>query len=241
MTSLLENLNWMTILKITIIDILLSGDNAVVIALLCRNLPEKQRLKGVLLGAIAAIVLRVILIFFAFRLLNIPFLKVFGSLLLFWIGLKILSSQDGFNDIKPADKLWVALKSIIVVDFVMSVDNVIALAGATQEIVVHYRMPFVIFGLFISIPLIVCGSQIVMKLLDRFPLVRICGAVLMGWIAGGLWVTDKGITEHLQFDPDRIYYAAAFFGALFMMGFGIILKKWKPVDQASASAKVYNS
>lgn len=237
MIAFLAELNWAAVLQIIMIDILLGGDNAVVIALACRSLPAKQRLQGVLWGTAGAIVLRVILIFFAVTLLNISFLKAVGGLLLLWIGVKLMLPQDGHDNVKPADKLWAAVKTIIVADLVMSIDNVIAIAGAAQGAADHHQMPLIIFGLLVSIPLIVWGSQIVLKLLDRFPVIVMLGAALLGWIAGGLLVTDKGIAPYLPFDPGRTHYVAALAGALFVVGVGLILKKRQAMRQVSTASK----
>jgi len=162
---------WVAVGQIIMIDILLGGDNAVVIALACRKLPPAQRTKGILWGTAGAIVLRVVLIFFALTLLAIPFLKLAGAILLVWIGVKLLAPEhdDAHGNITASDKLWAAVKTVIVADLVMSVDNVIAIAGAAQGAGEGHQMPLVIFGLLVSIPIIVWGSQLVIKLMDRFP------------------------------------------------------------------------
>ena len=172
---------WIALGQIIIIDILLGGDNAVVIALACRKLPAAQRSKGIIWGTAGAIVLRVVLIIFAMTLLNLPFLKVVGALLLVWIGVKLLA----------------AIKTIIVADLVMSVDNVIAIAGAAQSSGEHSTL-LVVLGLLISIPIIVWGSQLVIKLMERFPMIITAGGMLLGWIAGGMLVTDPAFVN-----PDK--------------------------------------
>lgn len=190
---------WIAVGQIIMIDILLGGDNAVVIALACRSLPPAQRTKGILWGTAGAIVLRVVLIFFALTLLAIPYLKLVGALLLLWIGVKLLVPEDeeGHANIQASDKLWAAVKTVIVADFVMSLDNVIAIAGAAQAAGGDHQMPLVIFGLLVSIPIIVWGSQFVIKLMDRFPLVITLGAMLLGWIAGTMAVTDPAVQAYL--------------------------------------------
>jgi YjbE family integral membrane protein len=190
---------WIAVGQIIMIDILLGGDNAVVIALACRSLPPAQRTKGILWGTAGAIVLRVVLIFFALTLLAIPYLKLVGALLLLWIGVKLLVPEDeeGHANIQASDKLWAAVKTVIVADFVMSLDNVIAIAGAAQAAGGDHQMPLVIFGLLVSIPIIVWGSQFVIKLMDRFPLVITLGAMLLGWIAGTMAVTDPAVQSYL--------------------------------------------
>ncbi|MEG0555066.1 MAG: TerC family protein [Comamonas sp.] len=181
---------WIALGQIIIIDILLGGDNAVVIALACRKLPPEQRRKGIIYGTAGAIVLRVILIAFAMTLLALPALKLIGALLLVWIGIKLIApDEDGHDNIQGSDKLFAAIKTIIVADLVMSVDNVIAIAGAAQSSGEH-QMLLVVLGLLISIPIIVWGSQLVIKLMERFPIIIVVGGMLLGWIAGGMLVTD---------------------------------------------------
>ena len=186
---------WIAVGQIIMIDILLGGDNAVVIALACRKLPPKQRTQGILWGTAGAIGLRVLLIFFALTLLKIPFLKLVGAVLLVWIGIKLLMPEDGdgHGDIQASDKLFAAVKTVIVADLVMSVDNVIAIAGAAESAGGDHTMPLVIFGLLVSIPIIVWGSQLVIKLMDRYPWVITAGGMLLGWIAGTMAVTDPAI------------------------------------------------
>ena len=189
---------WLALGQIIIIDILLGGDNAVVIALACRKLPPAQRSKGIIWGTAGAIVLRVILIAFAMTLLALPFLKFVGALLLVWIGVKLLApDEEGHGDVQGSDKLLAAIKTIIVADLVMSVDNVIAIAGAAQNAGDHSFL-LVVLGLLISIPIIVWGSQLVIKLMERFPLIITLGGMLLGWIAGGMLVTDPALAN-----PDK--------------------------------------
>jgi Membrane protein TerC, possibly involved in tellurium resistance len=193
--------------QIVLIDILLGGDNAVVIALATRKLPPHQRKLGILWGTAGAIVLRVVLIFFALTLLKLPFLKIVGGLLLFWIGIKLLAPQEeeGHGDVQAADKLWAAVKTVIIADFVMSLDNVIAIAGAAQNAGEQHSMLLVVFGLLLSVPIIVWGSQLVIHLMQRFPVIIILGAMLLGWIAGGLLVTDPAVEHWVEALPWAAY------------------------------------
>jgi YjbE family integral membrane protein len=201
---------WLAVGQIILIDILLGGDNAVVIALACRKLPAAQRRAGILWGTAGAIVLRVVLIFFALTLLKIPYLKLVGALLLLWIGMKLLVPEDdGHGDIQASDKLWAAVKTVIVADFVMSLDNVIAIAGAAENAGEGHQMPLVIFGLLVSIPIIVWGSQMVIRLMDRFPIVITLGAMLLGWIAGTMAVTDPALVGYLPLQEAARAGAAA--------------------------------
>jgi YjbE family integral membrane protein len=226
MLEILTTLNWSAVLQIIIIDILLGGDNAVVIALACRNLQGAQRRRGILWGTAGAIVLRVVLISFAVVLLDLPLLKLIGGLLLLWIGVKLLLPQaDEHSRIQPADRLWAAVKTIIVADFVMSLDNVIAIAGAAEAADAGHRIGLVIFGLVLSVPLIVWGSTLVLKLLDRFPVIITLGAVLLGWIAGGLIIGDPFV-ERLGFNATGTpHYVASVCSAVLVVVIGLVLKR----------------
>jgi YjbE family integral membrane protein len=178
---------WVDVFKIIVIDLLLSGDNAVVIALACRNLPEAQRKKGIMYGVAGAIGLRVVLTFFAVSLLSLPYLKLVGALLLIWIGIKLLLPEDDHDEsnIKADTHLWGAVKTIIIADFVMSLDNVLGVAGAA-----HGNAMLLIFGLLVSIPLIAWSSQLVLKLIDRFPFIVSAGGALLGYVAGEMLVGE---------------------------------------------------
>ena len=228
---------WIAVGQIIMIDILLGGDNAVVIALACRQLPPALRTKGILWGTAGAIVLRVVLIFFALTLLAIPYLKIVGALLLLWIGVKLIAPDDegGHGDIQASDKLWAAVKTVIVADLVMSVDNVIAIAGAAEGAGGDHKMPLVIFGLLVSIPIIVWGSQLVIKLMDRFPIIITVGGMLLGWIAGTMAVTDPAALPYLPTLPAAktgalpevvasLRYGAGVAGALLVLALGMAVK-----------------
>ena len=238
---------WVALGQIIIIDILLGGDNAVVIALACRKLPPAQRTKGIIWGTAGAIILRVVLIAFAMTLLNLPFLKVVGAILLVWIGVKLLApDEDGHGSVAESDKLLAAIKTIIVADLVMSVDNVIAIAGAAQNAGEHQFL-LVVLGLLISIPIIVWGSQLVIKLMERFPMIITFGGMLLGWIAGGMLVTDPafvnpGIMEWLPkwggvdekgiaVISDVLYWTSHIAGALLVLAAGKIILARRAASQ----------
>jgi YjbE family integral membrane protein len=232
---------WIAVGQIILIDILLGGDNAVVIALACRKLPPKQRTQGILWGTAGAIVLRIILIFFALTLLAIPFLKIVGALLLLWIGVKLLLPEhgEGHANISGSDKLWGAVKTVIVADFVMSVDNVIAIAGAAESSGTGHGMTLVVFGVLVSIPIIVWGSQLVIKLMDRYPAIITVGGMLLGWIAGTMVVTDPALVNPDVMSQlpkivvtDTLRYGAGIAGALLVFALG----KWLAARQAVAVA-----
>jgi len=176
------------ILEIIWVDILLSGDNAVVIALACRTLPEDRRRWGILLGSLAAVALRILFAFIVIKLLALPFLKAAGGVLLLWIAIKLLSDQAGAKDVRPARSLFAAVRTIAIADGVMSLDNVIAIAAAAKQDIV-----LIIFGLILSVPLIVFGSGLVLAVLNRFPALVWAGAALLGWIAGELIGSDPSI------------------------------------------------
>jgi YjbE family integral membrane protein len=223
---------WLSVGQIILIDILLGGDNAVVIALACRKLPEEQRRKGIFWGVAGAIGLRVVLIFFALQLLALPLLKVVGALLLLWIGVKLLrpedEDEDGHASVAGSTTLMGAIKTIIVADAVMSLDNVIAVAGAAKG-----SMALVVFGILVSIPIIVWGSQFVLRLMDRFPVVITLGAALLGWIAGEMLVTDVTVKPYLEGAPGWLHYASAAAGALFVVALGTWLgRRAKPAGVA---------
>ena len=217
---------WVAVGQIIMIDVLLGGDNAVVIALACRQLPAHLRVKGILWGTAGAIVLRVILIAFALTLLQVPFLKLVGAALLVWIGVKLLApdDEDGHAGIKGSDKLWAAVKTVIVADLVMSIDNVIAIAGAANAAGGQHQLPLVIFGLLVSIPIIIWGSQLVLKLMDRFPAIITVGGMLLGWIAGTMAHTDPSVRDWIPQTPVWSYSLGAL-GAVLVWVMGTVVKK----------------
>ncbi|HEU4622023.1 MAG TPA: TerC family protein [Burkholderiaceae bacterium] len=216
--AFIASLDIAILLQIVLIDLLLGGDNAVVIALACRNLPKQQRTKGILWGTAGAIILRVILVAFAVTLLQVPGLKLVGGLLLLWIGIKLmLPDEDGHGDIAGSASLWGAVRTIIVADLVMSIDNVIAIAGAAQQTSQGQELFYVIFGLVVSIPIIVYGSQLVLKLMDRFPLIITAGAALLGFIAGSLIVSDPLITRTFGILPSQAGNVAGAIGAVLVV------------------------
>ncbi|WP_374242859.1 TerC family protein [Zoogloea sp.] len=211
--------------QIIMIDILLGGDNAVVIALACRRLPEAQRAKGIFWGVVGAIAVRIVLIFFALQLLALPYLKLVGAALLLWIGVKLLlpEEDDAHEGMAASESLWGAVRTVIVADVVMSLDNVIAVAGAA-----HGDITLVVFGILVSVPIIVWGSRFVLKLMDRFPVVITLGGALLGWIAGGMAVSDGVVTAHLGELPGWLKYACGALGAVLVVAVG----KWLAHRQA---------
>ncbi|MCC7462477.1 MAG: TerC family protein [Gammaproteobacteria bacterium] len=223
---------WIAIGQIIAIDILLGGDNAVVIALASRSLPQAQRRQAIFWGIFGAVALRVVLIFFALQLLRVPFLKVGGGLLLLWIGVKLLLPQKegAGHDINASTHLLGAIRTIIVADAVMSLDNVIAIAAAAKD-----HVGLVVFGLIVSVPIIVWGSRFVLALMDRFPIVIVGGAALLGWIAGEMIAHDIAIGEPVAaLLPGPWVYAAPVTGALLVVVLGKLLAARYPAAPAPA-------
>ena len=186
---------WIGLIKIVWINIILSGDNAVVIALAARSLPAEQQKKAIMFGSGAAVVLRIVLTVVAAKLLALSYLQIVGGLLLLWIGTQLLGGEDE-EEGEGGEKagLWVAIRTILIADLVMSLDNVIAVAAAAKG-----NMLLLILGLAISIPLVIFGSKIMIKLMDRFPIIVTLGAALIGWVGGETIVSDvalKSIVEN---------------------------------------------
>jgi len=234
MLEFLTIFSWAAVFQIILIDILLGGDNAVVIAMACRNLPKQQRMRGILWGTVGAIVLRVVLIAFALTLLNIPFLRLVGALLLLWIGVKLLlDDEESHDSIQGGSTLLSAIKTVIIADFVMSLDNIIAIAAAAQNAPAGHQLGLVIFGLAVSVPIIIWGSTLVLKLIDRFPVVVVLGAALLGWIAGGMLVTDVFLVERFGAPTASVKLAAEVIGALLIPILGKLLSRRKAAKQES--------
>jgi len=199
----------LNLLEILLINIVLSGDNAVVIALACRNLPDEHRNKAVVFGTLGAVVLRVGLTFVAVYLLTIPFLNFIGGLLLLWIAISLLKGEDD-GDIKANSTLAGAIKTIIIADLVMSLDNVVAVAGAANG-----NILLIILGLVISIPLIIWGSQLLMKIMEKFPIIIIAGAALLGYTAGEMIFKDKAVGHYLRRVESAFAYDYSYFVSYF--------------------------
>lgn len=222
MEELLYNAAFISILQIIAIDIILGGDNAIVIALACKNLPDKQRKLGIFYGAMGAIILRVIMVFFATTLLLISGLKIIGGLLLLWIGVKLIldNNSDSTFNVNQEKNLLGAIKTIIIADFVMSLDNSVAIAAAANG-----NMYLVVFGLLLSIPIIIWGSSIILKIIDRFPIIIYVGSALLGWIAGGMIQTDVFFERNLSLImPNSLF---PILGSAFVLIFGFIFKSAK--------------
>jgi len=218
MSGLFEAQFWLSLLEIIGVNIVLSGDNAVVIALAARSLPAHQQKKAIVLGSAAAILMRVLLTIFAIELLKFSYLKLIGSVLLIWIGIQLLLPEgDGEADFASKDTLLAAIKTILVADLVMSLDNVIGVAAAAKGDTV-----LLILGLAISIPLIIFGSSLVLRMMERFPVIVTLGGALLGYIAGEMAVNDGAIRPWIEANIPWIEQPAGILAALLVVGVG----KW---------------
>jgi len=214
---------WIAVVEIIAVNILLSGDNAVVIALACRNLSERQRRLGVFWGVLGAIVLRVALTFFAMGLLVYPWLRLIGAALLVWIGIKLIAQDDGGEQrVKASDRLPAAVGTIVVADLVMSLDNVVAVAGAAKGSLV-----LLIFGLVVSIPIVIVGSQIIMKLIERLPVLVLAGGGLLGYIAGEMAVEDPVVRPWIAANAAGLAALAppVLFGLVIIVGVWLLRRR----------------
>ncbi|WBY00449.1 TerC family protein [Ramlibacter tataouinensis] len=210
---------WIALMQIIMINIVLSGDNAVVIALACRDLPAHQQKKAILFGSVGAIVLRLVLTFFAVYLLTLPYLKLLGAVLLLWIGVGLLKGDDEGDELAGNSNLVGAIKTIVVADLVMSLDNVIGVAAAAKGDVL-----LLVVGLVISIPLIIFGSTLILKLMTRFPVIVTIGAGLLGWVAGEMALTDPAINVWAK-QQHTLHLVAPVAGALLVIAAGKYLAR----------------
>jgi YjbE family integral membrane protein len=237
---------WFAALQIIWINILLSGDNAVVIALACRMLAPRQRFWGMILGAGVAVLLRIVFTAIVAQIMAFPFLKLVGGVLLLWIAIKLLVPEEdhGEGKVKAADSLWRAVRIIAIADIVMSLDNVIAIAGAADsaavkmavaytgqqavEIASYVKISLITFGLATSVPLIIAGSALLMAMLDRFPILVWAGAGLLGWVAGEIIIKDAAVAGYLGADlVHRWEFFAAAAGVVFVLAAGWLLRRAK--------------
>jgi YjbE family integral membrane protein len=214
---------WLAVVQIIWIDVLLSGDNAVVIALACRKLPPSQRMWGIVLGTLVAITLRVVFTGVVTQLMTIPYVKLVGGVLLFWIAVKLLGGEENGREghIEAVDSLWKAIRIVAIADVVMSLDNIIAVAAASRG---SYAL--LMFGLAVSIPLIMAGAAIVIALLERFPVIVWAGAALLGWIAGEIIAGDPLFTQHFDAaTAHTVKLAAATGGAALVLFIGMVRRR----------------
>jgi YjbE family integral membrane protein len=212
---------WVAVTEIILVNILLSGDNAVVIALACRNLPERARRQGIFWGVLGAIVLRIALTTFAMTLLTYPYLKLAGGALLIWIGIKLIAQdEDGDEKVKASDRLITAVWTIIVADLVMSLDNVMAVAAAAKG-----HIGLMAFGLVVSIPIVIIGAQVIMRLMERYPVLVLGGGGLLGYIAGEMAVEDPIIQPWIAANTIGISTVVPLVGFVLVVAVGVWLAK----------------
>jgi YjbE family integral membrane protein len=234
LVDMLQPAFWIAVGQIIWINVLLSGDNAVVIALACRSLPPKQRFWGILLGAGAAVLLRIFFTVVIAQIMGIAFLKLVGGLLLLWIAVKLVvpSEEHGEDSVKAGDTLLRAVWLVTVADIVMSLDNVIAIAAAAETAAARVdlahaltiKTTLIVFGLATSVPLIIAGSALLMKVMERFPVLVWAGAALLGWVAGEIIVKDAAVAGYLGSElVDRLHLWAAAAGAVFVVVLGYVL------------------
>lgn len=224
--SIVDPLVWGKLAEIILLNIVLSGDNAVVIALACRALAPAQRTKGIALGAGVAVVLRVVFTVLIASLLNTPFLRIIGAALLIWIAVKLIVEDEGQDEdsITASSKLWKAVQTVAIADIVMSLDNVLAIAAVAKD-----SIPLLIAGLIISIPLIVLGASLITNLLTRFPILVWAGAALLGWVAGEMFESDPWLIARFGEELlHKLEYPAAILGALLVLGLGYLIKSRRP-------------
>jgi YjbE family integral membrane protein len=235
-TDMMQPAFWIAVGQIIWINILLSGDNAVVIALACRSLPPKQRFWGIILGAGAAVVLRILFTVIIAQIMAVPFLKLVGGALLLWIAVKLLvpSEEADESSVKAGDTLMRAVWLVTVADIVMSLDNVIAIAAAAETAaarvdVLHalsIKTTLIVFGLATSVPLIIAGSALLVALLNRFPILVWFGAALLGWVAGEIMIKDAAVIGWLGEETvERLHLWAAGIGALFVVAVGWVIRR----------------
>lgn len=216
---------WAALLSIIVANILLSGDNAVVIALASRNLPPAQQKKAIFWGSAAAIILRVVLTITAVALLTLPYLKIIGGILLLYIGIQLLADSDGEEDMKAESSIWAAIRTILIADLVMSLDNVLAVAAAAQKGPEETQLLLLIIGLGMSIPLIIFGSAMLLKVMERYPIIITIGAGLLGFLAGGMLVDDPAIRDSIQNTLGDVKLAFEVVGVVIVILAGTFMKK----------------
>jgi YjbE family integral membrane protein len=212
---------WAALGSIILANVVLSGDNAVVIALAARSLPPHQQKKAIFWGSAAAIVMRIVLTLIAVEMLRWPWLKIVGGLLLLYIGISLLNEdEDGEEGHGETGGMLAAIRTILVADLVMSLDNVLAVAAAAKG-----NTPLLVIGLAISIPLIIFGSTLLLKVMERFPIIITLGAALLGFLAGEMIFTDPAVTERFGEISHDVVNAAGAVGAVLVVAVGMWLQK----------------
>ena len=223
---------WGALGAIIVANILLSGDNAVVIAMAARSLPPHQQKKAIFWGSAAAIVLRIVLTIAAVQLLQLPHLKIIGAVALLWIGVQLLTDSEEEGEVKSQGTLGAAVRTILIADLVMSIDNVIAVAGAADRAPPQYRVPLLVVGLALSIPLIIAGSTMLMKVMERWPIIIVLGAALLGFLAGEMFVTDPALAPWFEARLPAADWLIGVLGAVLV----VVVGKWLHHRQRSTLA-----
>jgi YjbE family integral membrane protein len=229
---------WIALLQIVLINLLLSGDNAVIIAMACRGLPPRQRLWGMIIGASGAVLLRVVFTVLFARLMVLPYVNLIGGLALLYIAAKLLVPADrGKEQIKAAANLWRAVRTVAVADVIMSLDNTIAIVVAARG-----NLALLVIGLVLSIPIILAGAALIMALLDRFPIFVWAGAALLGWIAGDIIATDPAVSGYLTAElgekvAQEMQRASAAAGAVLVIAMGGFLRRRGKSKSRTKAAK----
>ncbi|HVZ51787.1 MAG TPA: TerC family protein [Pseudolabrys sp.] len=216
---------WLSVLQVIWINILLSGDNAVVIALACRGLPPRERLWGMIIGAGFASVLLIAFTGVVALLLTLPYIKLAGSLLLVWVAIKLLIPEESEGDHGPeaSENLWRAVRIVVIADIVMSLDNVIAVAAVAKG-----QYVLLVIGLAISIPMVIAGSAIILALLERFPILVWGGAAILGWVAGDIFASDPVILGLFSgVSPERVDLVAQILGVVVVLTTGYLWRRAK--------------
>ena len=239
MEALTSGAVWGALGAIIVANILLSGDNAVVIAMAARSLPPHQQRKAIVYGSAAAIVMRIVLTIVAVQMLQVPYLKIAGALALLWIGVQLLLDTEEEGEVKELGTMGAAIRTILIADLVMSIDNVIAVAAAASRAPDEYRLTLLIIGLATSIPLIIVGSTLLMKIMERYPIIITLGAALLGFLAGEMFVTDPAIAGWFKANLAHAPIIFGVGGALLV----VVVGKWlhHRGRRAEAEATMHNS
>jgi YjbE family integral membrane protein len=223
---------WAALGSIILANIVLSGDNAVVIALAARSLPRNQQKKAIFWGSAAAIVMRIVLTLIAVQMLKWPYLKIIGGLLLLYIGVSLLNEDEGAEEAgQGVGSMAAAIRTIMVADLVMSLDNVIAVAAAAKG-----NTPLLVIGLAVSIPLIVFGSTLLLKVMERFPIIITLGAALLGFLAGEMLLTDPAVGQRFPGISHDVINVAGGIGAVLVVAVGIWMQRRHRLNKAAEEA-----
>ena len=225
MTALSTTSVWTALGLIMFTNILLSGDNAIVIAMASRNLAPRHQKRAIFWGSAAAIIMRILLTIIAVKLLSLPYLKIIGGILLIYIGVQLMAEGDDNESVESSSSIFQAIKTILIADLVMSLDNVVAVAAAAEKGPEEFRIPLILLGLVMSIPLIIFASTLLLKVMERYPIIITIGAALLGYLAGEMFATDPAVTDTLHSLMDHPNIPFQILGIILVVGIGALLKK----------------